>query len=209
MGKHLINGTVDNIQLRVFEPGEKLPASRVTPHYNEWVVLCHPHPKFGGDMDNKVITTLERAFQGLGYGTVIFNFRGVGRSEGEYDGGHGEQQDLESVVLWLKSNFDVYKLILAGFSFGGYVALKAHQQLEVDELCVVAPAIGLYDFSGIEVVVPWLLIQGGEDEVVCAQEVLEWVSDQRKQPDIYWRAEASHFFHRQLVWLKQVLQLSY
>lgn len=178
------------------------------------VVLSHPHPLYGGTMSNKVVTTMERAFQSLGYVTVAYNFRGVGKSEGEHDQGLGEQDDLVQVVEWAKKRFKSTHLTLAGFSFGSYVALKAYQEcnerLCVDALCTVAPPVGLYDFSGVHPVkVPWVLIQGGKDEVVSASEILQWAMAGEFQPDIYWRAEASHFFHGELIWLKKIILLAY
>lgn len=196
----LIDGVVGKLEIRVEQPTVK---------QGRWVVICHPHPKFGGSMDNKVNTTLQKSFQSLGYGTVTFNFRGVGQSKGEYDGGLGEQDDLLAVVDWLKINFELDSLILAGFSFGAYIAMKQAMQLQVEKLCVVAPAVGMYDFSDIKLDMDWVLIQGGEDEVICPQDVLDWSMGQPRVPDIYWRAESSHFFHRQLVWLKNVITLVY
>ena len=178
------------------------------------VVLSHPHPLYGGTMSNKVVTTMERAFQSLGYVTVAYNFRGVGKSEGEHDQGVGEQHDLVRVVEWARAHFKSTHLTLAGFSFGSYVALKAYQEcnktLSIDALCTVAPPVGLYDFSGIHPVkVPWVLIQGGKDEVVSAPEILQWAMAGEFQPDIYWRAEASHFLHGELIWLKNIILLAY
>ncbi len=196
----LIDGEVGALQLKIVEPTTK---------DNSWVVICHPHPSFGGTMDNKVVTTLQKAFAYLGYGTLVFNFRGVGSSVGEYDGGVGEQDDLVAVVNWLKDNFIVENFTLAGFSFGGYIALKKAQYLQADNLCIVAPAVGMYDFSGININTKWTLIQGGEDEVICAKEVLDWAMKQPVVPDVYWRSSSHHFFHKQLVWLKKVICLVY
>jgi len=196
----LIDGAVGKLEILVEKPTKK---------ENNWVVICHPHPSFGGTMNNKVVTSLQKSFQGLGYGTVIFNFRGVGLSVGEYDGGEGEQDDLVSVVDWLKENVEVDNLILSGFSFGGYIALKKATALQASNLCIVAPAIELYDFSQIEIKIPWTLIQGGEDEVVSASEVIDWAMKQQVVPDIYWKSSSSHFFHKQLVWLKKVICLTY
>jgi len=110
------------------------------------------------------------------------------------------------VVQWAQRQMGETKpLILAGFSFGSYVSLQAQAQLMPDFVLAVAPPVSLYDFSSIEVTRPWMVIQGGADEVVAAQEVLDWVRQQHNAPDLYWRAEASHFFHRQLVWLKGVV----
>lgn len=212
MSSTVIEGGHGSLEIRIALPGKKIQKSvnhDENRHANHWVVLSHPHPQFGGTMDNKVVTTMERTFQSLGYGTVTYNFRGIGLSEGHYDGGKGEQQDLAQVVLWLKQTYEVEKLILAGFSFGSYIALKQCQALQADAICTVAPAVGMYDFSDIEVSVPWVLIQGGEDEIIPAKEVLDWAFKQENQPDIYLRSQASHFFHRQLVWLKQVLLLEY
>ncbi len=178
------------------------------------VVLSHPHPLYGGTMSNKVVTTMERAFHALGYVTVAYNFRGVGKSEGEHDHGMGEQDDLVQVVEWARVRFKSTHLTLAGFSFGSYVALKAYKTfnnvLSVDALCTVAPPVGLYDFSEIHPVkVPWSLIQGGKDEVVSAPEILQWAMADELQPDVYWRAEASHFLHGELIWLKNIILLAY
>lgn len=174
------------------------------------VVISHPHPLFGGTMNNKVVTTVEKAFFMLGFDTIAYNFRGVGKSHGEYDEGVGEVDDLLAVYQWQKSNKDYAKTIFAGFSFGSYVSLKASQQLALDSLCLVAPPVGLYDFSGFNnITTDWLVIQGGADEVVDAQEVKEWIAKQQSGPDIYWRNQGSHFFHGELIWLRDVIGAHY
>lgn len=198
---YLIDGDVGKIQLRMTRPGDF--------SVSKWVVLSHPHPQFGGTMDNKVVTTLERSFQRLGFGTVAYNFRGIDASEGSYDGGEGEQADLQAVVTWLRQNEDISHLMLAGFSFGGYIALKQADVLKADELCIVAPPVSMMDFSQVAPTMPWTLIQGGQDEVIDAKEVLDWLWRLPNQPDLYWRAEASHFFHGQLVWLKKVIAMAF
>lgn len=196
----LIEGHAGQLELRLFEAEKP----------GRWVVLSHPHPLFGGTMDNKVVTTMERAFQAAGFSTITYNFRGVGHSEGEHDNAQGEVDDLLAVVHWLKAHFSVDDLQLAGFSFGAYISLKALTQLEseLSRIITVAPPVGLYDFSTIHPVnVPWVLIQGGGDEVVSAPEILAWAMSGDKQPDLYWRAHASHFLHGELVWLKKVIGL--
>lgn len=201
----LIQGDEGNLELRI-----KLALNNKFSSKKQLAVISHPHPLFGGTMNNKVVTTLERAFSNLGYVTVAYNFRGVGQSEGEYDNGLGEQSDLQAVVNWAQSEFNVDKTILAGFSFGSYVTLQTHKKCDVDGLCTVAPPVGLYDFSNInDIVLPWTLIQGGQDEVVSAQEILDWAMKQEARPDVYWRDRASHFFHGELVWLRKVIEMSY
>ena len=201
----LIKGDVGNIEVRI-KPTQTIDVSSK----KQLVVISHPHPLYGGTMNNKVVTTLERAFSHLGYITVAYNFRGVGHSDGEYDNGLGEQKDLQAVINWAQSEFDVDETVLAGFSFGSYVTLQAHKKCNVDALCTIAPPVGLYDFSDIQdIILPWVLVQGGQDEVISAQEILDWAMKQDAKPDIYWRDKASHFFHGELIWLRKVIEMAY
>ncbi len=204
--KVLIDGPQGQLELRVKgvvgESMEEAPA--------KFVVISHPHPEFGGTMDNKVVTTLERTFQGLGYGTVTYNFRGVGDSDGDYDGGVGEQQDLSFVVEWLRQQTELQTLVLAGFSFGAFIALSAQPTLQADRLLVVAPPVGLYDFSAIaEVEQPWDMVVGLEDEVIEVKEMMDWAMARSLKPSLYCKSGASHFFHGQLVWLKKMVMSIY
>jgi len=199
----LISGPVGSLEIRIKPSVEDVDGSKA-------VVISHPHPLYGGTMNNKVVTTMERAFSNLGYTTVAYNFRGVGQSEGEYDSGNGEQADLKAVLDWLSYKYEINHRVLAGFSFGSYVSLCALTKCKVDAVCTVAPPVGLYDFPGIkDIDVPWTLIQGGQDEVVSAAEVLDWAMKQKNKPDIFWRNGASHFFHGELVWLRKIIELSY
>jgi len=205
----LIDGAVGLLEVRCFVP--ELLSMEVESDLKslKLVVLSHPHPLHGGTMNNKVVTTMERAFKGLGYVTVAYNFRGVGQSEGVYDEGVGEQEDLLAVVAWAKTMFAIEHVTLAGFSFGSYVSLKVQERLAVEALCTVAPPVGLYDFFEIEGGVKnvWSLIQGGQDEVVSALDVVDWALSLKRSPDIYWRAQAGHFFHGELIWLKKAIEL--
>lgn len=192
--------------------GEKLPASKES----QLLVLCHPHSLYGGSMNNKVITTIENAACQQGFSTLCLNFRGVGKSAGQYDEGRGELQDLQAAMDWGVKQVAADKLHLAGFSFGSYVALRALPQFEVASMLSVVPPVSLYDFSAIEwpgytqgESFKWAMIQGGQDEVICAQESLDWVRAQPKSPDIFWREQASHFFHGELIWLRRVLAVIY
>ncbi|WP_178863543.1 alpha/beta hydrolase [Thiomicrorhabdus cannonii] len=174
------------------------------------VVISHPHPQFGGTMNNKVVTTLEKAWQEKGYATVVYNFRGVGKSQGEYDGGIGEVDDLVAVVNWARRHFDMERLLLAGFSFGSYVTLKAQPLLQAERLMIVAPPVGLYNFAAIEEIqVPWELVIGLQDEVVEVAEMMQWFDRLQQKPTLYARAHASHFFHGQLLWLKRIILSEY
>lgn len=198
----VINGPAGDLEIRFKEafPKTNRPVA----------VISHPHPQFGGTMNNKVVTTIEKALQEKGYSTVVYNFRGVGLSAGSYDGGVGETDDLLCVAEWARDYFATPRLCLAGFSFGSFITLKAQPMLHAERLLIVAPPVGLYDFSVIEeVAVPWEMVIGLEDEVVAVAEMLQWFNRLEAKPSLYARAQASHFFHGQLLWLKRLVMAEY
>ena len=163
-------------------------------------VICHPHPQHGGSFHNKVVTVLERALRELGLATVRFNFRGVGESDGEFDDGYGETEDLLAVLEWVRRVRPDDELWLGGFSFGSYVALRAAQNLKLKQLISVAPPVGRYEFSEMDRPdCAWMVIQGDEDDVVSADAVREWASKQEPPPDLIVMEQAGHFFHRRLM----------
>jgi alpha/beta superfamily hydrolase len=198
----LIHGDVGMLECRV---------GRLRPGFTPagLVVLAHPHPLHGGTMNNKVVTTMEKAFADAGWQTLAFNFRGVGLSDGVFDQGQGEQRDLASVIHWGQGMFGDLPLALAGFSFGSYMILKQAEHWAPARVLTVAPPVNLYDFSGIEMAdnVQWSLIQGGADEVVPAYKVSNWMRGLRYRPDVFWRERASHYFHGELVWLRRAVEL--
>ena len=160
-------------------------------------------------MQNKVVHILAKTFNALGAVAVRFNFRGVGKSEGEFDHGQGEGEDLRAVVDFIKAQSGDSPLWLAGFSFGAFVALRMHGQLHPARLLLVAPPINLYsEITTIKVVTnDWLLVQGGGDDVVPAELVRRWGNTQANNPSLIWDDEAGHFFHGKLTWLQdQILQ---
>ena len=163
------------------------------------VVLCHPHPLHGGSMQNKVVHTLARAFGDLGMATLRFNFRGVGRSSGVYDHGLGETDDLLAAMQWVRARRPQDQIWLAGFSFGSYVALRASARGDVRQLVLVAPPVNLYDFDALPLPsCPLLVIQGGADEVVPAQQVRRWVDSLGTAAQFISMDGVSHFFHQRL-----------
>ena len=170
-------------------------------------VICHPHPQYQGTMHNKVVTTLARAVMPV-MPTVRFNFRGVQKSTGEYADGIGEQADLQAVLDWVKTVLPHHRLLLMGFSFGGYVAASvANRRHDIDYLCTVAPALRMGDFSKmISVSCPWFVVYGDQDEVVSVSELADLVAH---PPTAHLHGEviagASHFFHGQLLQLQQVV----
>ena len=175
-------------------------------HEKPVVVVTHPHPLYGGTMDNKVVHTLVRTFAEQGLSTVRFNFRGVGKSMGEYDKGKGESEDLQTVCEWARHRYPGRPLWLAGFSFGAYVALRAHEKVQAEQLCLVAPPVSIYDFSKLpDVKIPWMVVQGGKDEVIDPDAVADWLDTRHPRPHVVWFEEAGHFFHGGLIQLKQAV----
>ncbi len=171
----------------------------IGPERNAIGIICHPHPLHGGTMYNKVVTTLARAFQGLGLTTVRFNFRGVGKSQGAFDHGRGEVDDLLAVVKWLQSEMGQQELWLAGFSFGAFIAASGAVQLPVKKLVTVAPPVAHFPMRDLPpILCDWVLVQGDKDDVVPPEEVLVWAENRLPPPKILRFPEAGHFFHGQL-----------
>ncbi len=171
------------------------------------IIICHPHPLPGGTMHNKVVTILERSMRELGLRTVRFNFRGVGKSEGEHDDGYGETDDLFTVAEWVRRTRPKDSLWLGGFSFGSYIALRAALNLDIGQLISIAPPVDLYAFDCLHHPdCPWLVIQGDEDDVVNIESVQDWVNCVNPSPDLVVMKEADHFFHRRLMDLRGLLK---
>lgn len=169
-------------------------------------VICHPHPLKGGTLDNKVVYTVARAFQELGAPTIRFNFRGVGASAGQYDDGRGETEDALAVIAEGRRRWPGAALWLAGFSFGGAVAIRAARPAEAARLVSVAPAVlGMEPFD--PPACPWVVIQGETDDVVDPVAVREWVTqlDARPAPEFTVVPGVEHFFHGHLPELRQAV----
>lgn len=197
----LLDGPAGNLEVA------SEPADAEVPARNGVAVICHPHPLQGGTMHNKVVTITERALRELGIDTVRFNFRGIGLSQGEFNDGNGEGEDLARVVQWARSVRPGASLWLAGFSFGSYVALRNARRLDADALITIAPPVGRWQFEAIELPdCPWLVVQGEEDEIVDAQAVFDWVAQLPVSPHLVRMPETSHFFHRRLMDLRGALK---
>ncbi len=177
------------------------------------LLIAHPHPLYGGTMENKVVHTLARAALNVGVAALRFNFRGVGQSAGRHDQGDGEQRDLLAVVEWARARLPGIPLWLAGFSFGARIALLSAGEAGAERLLLVAPPLNLYpDLNSINrIETPCSVLMGDRDEVVPFGEVAQWVERQEIPPDFRVFPGASHFFHRRLVELRgsveQVLEM--
>jgi len=180
------------------DPADERPAS---------IVLCHPHPQHGGTMHNKVVTILERSMRELGLRTVRFNFRGVGASEGTFDEGYGETDDLFAVIEWVRRTRPDDELWLGGFSFGSYVATRAALNLKLGQLISIAPPVDRYEFASLpRPDCPWLMVQGDEDDVVSVDSVRLYADRIEPPPDLVVMHQAGHFFHRRLMDLRGLLK---
>jgi alpha/beta superfamily hydrolase len=161
-------------------------------------LIAHPHPLFGGTLDNKVVQTLARAFLDLGYETWRPNFRGVGQSEGVHDEGRGELEDLALVAGGLSHS----KIVLAGFSFGAAVVGQLAQRVKPERMVLVG--LGITRLPVPDVPADTLVIHGENDETVPLAAVLDWARPQ--DLPVVLVPGADHFFHRKLQVLRTIVQ---
>lgn len=166
-------------------------------------LLGHPHSLQGGTMNNKVVTTLVRACNACRVASIRFNFRGVGLSEGVYDHGIGESEDLLILANLCAREWPGVRFIFAGFSFGSYVAYRAAAQHAHDLLITIAPPVHHFDYQAFQIPPgPWVVLQGEEDEVVPLDIVRSFIHEAAFPIDLQCFSKTGHFFHGQLVNLK-------
>jgi alpha/beta superfamily hydrolase len=203
--RRLIDGPAGRIEIALDLPAQA-PAGIA--------FVGHPHPLYGGTLENKVAATLARAFVGLGWLAVRPNFRGVGASEGTHDHGAGETDDFVHLITtaprWLA---DIglpaaLPVALAGFSFGSFVAAQAAHALAQrgqapDHLVLVGAAAGKWDMPTVPA--HTLLIHGERDETIALADVLDWARPQELPVVVV--PGADHFFHRRLTLLKRLVQM--
>jgi alpha/beta superfamily hydrolase len=169
-------------------------------------VIAHPHPLFGGTMDNKVVQTLARAFVGCGWTAVRFNFRGVGASEGVHDEGRGECDDMREVVAQLAPEGP---LAIAGFSFGAFVASCAIDRLwatrDIRQVVLVGTAASRFSVASLPPAAHEraLVVHGEQDDTVPLAAVMDWARPQSLPVTVV--PGGGHFFHGQLPLLKNLV----
>ena len=193
--EHLtIDGPAGTLECVVEDPHSESDGSAAA-----FAVVCHPHPLHQGTIQNKVVHTLARAALSRGAPALRFNFRGVGRSAGSHDEGRGETDDVLAAIEWMRVRHPGAELWLMGFSFGAMVALRAATQAEPARLVTVAPAVTRFHADHpASPTMPWLLVQGGADELVDAGEVRAWAAAQTPPPTLHEMPGVSHFFHGHL-----------
>ena len=170
-------------------------------------VIAHPHPQFGGTMTNKVVQTIARACVQCGWRAVRFNFRGVGASGGHYDEGRGEVDDMLAVVAQTAPADQ--PLLLAGFSFGGFIAARAidtlHPQRAIAGAVLVGTAASRFDVPPVpaELHPQTLVVHGEQDDTVPLASVMDWARPQSLPVTVV--PGVGHFFHGQLPLLRQIV----
>jgi len=175
-------------------------------------VIAHPHPLYGGTMDNKVVYTLFNSLLELGFITVKFNFRGIGKSEGTYDNGIGEVEDVISVIETIRGQFNnqfsTLPTLLAGFSFGGAIQLRVAERLNPEYLLLIAPSVAHLQAPAVPQHTKFaLIIHGDRDEVVLLETVLDWAAP-ASQPIVVIPG-TDHFFHGKLTILRHTIITSF
>ncbi len=191
----LLPGPAGNLEVVVNDPGARRQGL---------ALIAHPHPLHGGSLDNKVVQTLAKTFFRQAWVAVRMNFRGVGASDGGFDGGRGETQDWLVVSRALRDRFGDLPLALAGFSFGAFVQAQVAQELRPQRLVLVAPAVGRFPLPAVPE--DTLVVHGEQDDVVALADVLDWARPQSLPVVVL--PGTGHFFHGKLVELARILQRS-
>jgi alpha/beta superfamily hydrolase len=202
----LVAGPAGSIETVIEHPA-MFPADGVSEGIRGIALVCHPHPLFGGTLDNKVVATLARAFVELGYVALRPNFRGVGRSDGVHDHGEGETDDMVAVLGYARERFGELPVALAGFSFGGHVQTRVAQRVAPDRMVLVGLAagdLGERRYETPSVPAETLVIHGELDETVPLARVLDWARPQELPVVVI--PGADHFFHRRLHLIRGIVK---
>ena len=169
------------------------------------IFVAHPHPLHGGSMDNKVVQTVAQAAYERGWVAVRPNFRGVGASDGHYDGGIGETADMLALIDFVAGHYPGLPLHLAGFSLGAYVQQRVAQSRAAHSLALIGAAINLYDFGPAAPATR--VIHGERDEIVPLAAVRAWTAAQDLPLTVV--AQANHFFDRKLGELRAAVEAAW
>lgn len=190
-------------------PAGKLEAQLTpTEHSNApLVIICHPHPQHGGTMTNKVVTTTARAMQKLGAATLLFNVRGVGQSDGDFDNQVGEIDDALAVLDWAIAHKHPNQAVwIAGFSFGAFLAASVANQRPkiIQQLLTLAPVLSHSDYTQLtHISCPWHAIIGDNDDFVSVNELHTFQQNHPIPMTLHIMDEACHYFHGKLIPLRE------
>ncbi|MDX1923628.1 MAG: alpha/beta hydrolase [Rickettsiaceae bacterium] len=202
MADVFFNGPAGRIEGKYFQSSnEKAPVA----------LVLHPHPLYGGSMNNKVVYAVYKSLLQLDMSVLRINFRGVGKSQGEYDGGVGELTDAATALDWLQlKNPIANQFWIAGFSFGSWIALQLiMRRPEINNFIAISPPVNKFDFSFLSPCpVPGLIIQGNQDSIVdenAVMSVAEKLSKQKIKVDYKTIDGADHFFRNKITELEETI----
>jgi len=198
-----IDGGAGKIEAAVDRPSISPASSREA--IRGVALVAHPHPLYGGSLDNKVVQTLARAFAELGYVSLRPNFRGVGASEGAHDEGRGETEDLLRVAAYAEQTFGKLPLVLAGFSFGAAVQTQVAGRVSPHRVVLVGVAVGRFPSESVPP--DSIVIHGERDETVPLAKVLDWARPQELPVVVI--PGADHFFHLRLHTIRNIVKGSW
>ena len=183
--KLFINGSAGQLETRIL----KTDPQKIG-------IICHPHPQFGGSMENNVVYALRTGLKDAGYSALRFNFRGVGSSDGSYAEGIGEIDDLADVVNYCTDqNFS--EIVLCGYSFGTWIIMNYISKTSASlSLILVSPPIGIYDFSLLDLPekAECLIIAGNRDHICPVANLRAWYKTQKCQLSFIELSDTDHFF---------------
>ncbi|MDA3789492.1 MAG: alpha/beta hydrolase [Desulfobacula sp.] len=170
------------------------------------VIICHPHPLYGGNMDNPVVMTIADSFFEKGFTTMRFNFRGTCNSTGMFDNGNGEQNDIRAAMSWLMEN-GYQKICLAGYSFGARMnALVVSKGCKIEDHIMVSPPVGFMSFDDIKKMPSaGLIVTGANDEIAPKDQIQEHINRCQIDPKYEIIKDCDHFYSGCLGKLKAIL----
>lgn len=176
-------------------------------------LILHPHPLYGGTMNNKVVYSMFQTYVDMGFSTLRFNFRGIGRSQGTYGDGLGELTDAATALDWLQQqNPDASSIWICGFSFGAWISLQLlMRRPEIEGFVAISPPANLYDFTFLSPCPSsGLVTMGTKDDVVKEEEVRSMLSKLSMQPgarvDYKVIEQADHYYRNHLASLSEIVK---
>ena len=207
----LLDGAAGKIECVIDAPAAGTSRDRPYDAARGVALIAHPHPLFGGSLDNKVAQTLAKTFVELGYVALRPNFRGVGASAGAHDEGRGEADDLVAILDYARARFHAGAPVLAGFSFGAYVQTLVARRVAPERMALVGVAAGFVSggrtYTAQTVPPDSIIIHGEFDETVPLANVLAWARPQELPVVVI--PGADHFFHRRLQIIKNIVKGSW
>jgi alpha/beta superfamily hydrolase len=199
---HMISGPAGRLEALLEEPEDAEP--------RQAALVCHPHPRYGGTMRNKVVYRLARGLRRTGAVVLRFNFRGVNRSEGVYDHGVGEQEDARAALAWLRRRYPSLPYTLAGFSFGSRIILRLGCEASgASRLIIVGFPSSYYSDEFLpECPAPRIFIQSTHDQFGSKQELEAFFDRLRGPKRLLWVEGKDHFFRAALDQFEQAVTLA-